>query len=75
MMLENCYKEEIFLEEGSVEEITRKYGGEEGGWCLRVSREKYGMVVWKTIRRRWENFNDRIRVEGGQWTKDRILKG
>ena len=54
--------------------ITRKNGKEEGGWCLRVSRENNGMVAWKTIRRRGENFNDRIRVESGQWMKDKILK-
>lgn len=36
--------------------ISRKYDLQEGGWCSKGVRDRYGVGVWKAIRNGWENF-------------------
>ena len=31
--------------------INRKYGVEEGGWCILEVREGYGVGIWKELER------------------------
>ena len=41
--------------------ITRKFGVEEGGWCLGEVREGYGVGMWKAIKNEWEGIRSRSR--------------
>nr|CAN70181.1 hypothetical protein VITISV_000006 [Vitis vinifera] len=36
--------------------FSSKYDLQEGGWCSKGVRDRYGVGVWKTIRNGWENF-------------------
>ncbi|KAJ9693622.1 hypothetical protein PVL29_009537 [Vitis rotundifolia] len=36
--------------------ISSKYDLQDGGWCSKGIRDRYGMGVWKAIRNGWENF-------------------
>ena len=33
--------------------ISHKYGEEEGGWCTREVSGRYGVGLWKAIRKEW----------------------
>ncbi|RVX04892.1 hypothetical protein CK203_019123 [Vitis vinifera] len=36
--------------------ISSKYDVQEGGWCSKGVRDRYGVGVWKAIRNGWKNF-------------------
>jgi hypothetical protein len=37
--------------------VNIKYGSQWGGWCLNLVNGSYGVVLWKFIRRGWEEFS------------------
>ncbi|RVX10959.1 putative ribonuclease H protein [Vitis vinifera] len=49
--------------------ITGKYGLQEGGWCSKGVRDRYGVGVWKAIRNGWKNIrtHSRFIVGDGIW--------
>ena len=54
--------------------ISHKYGEEEGGWHTRAISGRYGVGLWKAIRKEWLFLNGRLayQVSSGQrvrfWT-------
>ncbi|RVW54896.1 hypothetical protein CK203_071540 [Vitis vinifera] len=49
--------------------ISRKYDLQEGGWCSKGVRNRYGVGVWKAIRNGWENFRTHSRFIVGDSTR------
>ena len=41
--------------------ISSKYDLQEGGWCSKGVRDRYGVGVWKAIKNGWENFRSHSR--------------
>ena len=55
--------------------IVGKYGEEEWVWCSRVSREGYGMGLWKAIDNGWKEFNNMVVFRVGNGRRVRFWKG
>ena len=34
--------------------MSQKYGEDVGGWQFREVRERYGVGLWKTIKKEWD---------------------
>ena len=49
--------------------ISSKYDLQEGGWCSKGVRDRYGVGVWKAIRNGWENFRSHSRFIIGHGTR------
>ena len=45
--------------------IVGKYRMQEGEWCTKEVRGRYGVGVWKSIRNGWEVFKDKTRFQVG----------
>ena len=45
--------------------ISKKYGIEEGGWCTRAVSGRYGVKLWKTIRKEWLCMNSSLTYRVG----------
>ncbi|RVX20582.1 putative ribonuclease H protein [Vitis vinifera] len=54
--------------------ISRKYDLQEGGWCSKGVRNRYGVGVWKAIRNGWENFRTHSRFIVGDGTRMKFWK-
>ena len=54
--------------------ILSKYDLQEGGWCSKDARNRYGVGVWKAIRKGWENFRSHSRFIIGDGTKVKFWK-
>ena len=45
--------------------ISHKYGEEEGGWRTRAVSGRYGVGLWKAIRKDWLFLNGRLAYQVG----------
>ena len=45
--------------------ISHKYSEEEGGWCTRAVSGRYGVGLWKVIRKEWLFLNGRLAYQVG----------
>ncbi|KAJ9708014.1 hypothetical protein PVL29_000195 [Vitis rotundifolia] len=54
--------------------ISSKYDLQDGGWCSKVVRDRYGVGVWKAIRNGWENFQSHSRFIVGDGTRVKFWK-
>ncbi|RVW89042.1 hypothetical protein CK203_029384 [Vitis vinifera] len=54
--------------------ITGKYDLQEGGWCSKGVRDRYGVGVWKAIRNGWENIRTHSRFIVGDGTRVKFWK-
>ncbi|RVW96497.1 LINE-1 retrotransposable element ORF2 protein [Vitis vinifera] len=54
--------------------IFSKYELQEGGWCSKGVRNRYGVGVWKAIRKGWENFRSHSRFIIGDGTRVKFWK-
>ncbi|RVW16810.1 putative ribonuclease H protein [Vitis vinifera] len=54
--------------------ILSKYDLQEGGWCSKNARNRYGVGVWKAIRKGWENFRSHSRFIIGDGTRVKFWK-
>ncbi|WKA01914.1 hypothetical protein VitviT2T_020163 [Vitis vinifera] len=54
--------------------ILSKYDLQEGGWCSKDARNRYGVGVWKAIRKGWENFRSHSRFIIGDGTRVKFWK-
>ena len=45
--------------------IVGKYRIQEGEWCTKEVRGRYGVGIWKTIRNGREAFKDKTRLQVG----------
>ena len=64
--------------------IFRKYSFQEGGWCSKGVRDRYGVGVWKAIRNGWENIRThscfivrdgtRVKFWKGLWCENQSLE-
>ncbi|RVW42464.1 putative ribonuclease H protein [Vitis vinifera] len=54
--------------------ISSKYDLQEGGWCSKGVRDRYGVGVWKAIRNGWENFRSHSRFIIGDGTRVKFWK-
>ncbi|RVW81059.1 hypothetical protein CK203_045380 [Vitis vinifera] len=51
-----------------------KYDLQDGGWCSKGVRDRYGVGVWKAIRNGWENFRSHSRFLVGDGTRVKFWK-
>ena len=54
--------------------ISSKYDLQDGGWCSKGVRDRYGVGVWKAIRNGWENFRSHSRFLVGDGTRVKFWK-
>ena len=54
--------------------IFRKYSFQEGGWCSKGVRDRYGVGVWKAIKNGWENFRTHSRFIVGDGIRVKFWK-
>ena len=54
--------------------ISSKYDLQEGGWCSKGVRDRYGVGVWKAIRNGWENIRTHSRFIIGDGTRVKFWK-
>ncbi|RVW47728.1 Transposon TX1 uncharacterized 149 kDa protein [Vitis vinifera] len=54
--------------------ILSKYDLQEGGWCSKDGRNRYGVGFWKAIRKGWENFRSHSRFIIGDGTRVKFWK-
>ncbi|RVW54709.1 NADH dehydrogenase [ubiquinone] flavoprotein 2, mitochondrial [Vitis vinifera] len=54
--------------------ISSKYDLQEGGWCSKGVRDRYGVGAWKAIRNGWENFRSHSRFIIGHGTRLKFWK-
>ncbi|RVX02541.1 putative ribonuclease H protein [Vitis vinifera] len=54
--------------------ISSKYDLQEGGWCSKGVRDRYGVGVWKAIRNGWENFRSHSRFIVGDSNRVKFWK-
>ena len=52
--------------------ISHMYGEEEGGWRSRTVSERYGVGLWKTIRKEWLFLNGRLAYQVGSGQRVRF---
>ena len=48
------------------------YGEEKGGWCTRAASGRYGVGLWKKIRKEWLFFNGRLSYQVGSGQRVRF---
>lgn len=58
MVMEICYGEGCFTEEGGGCQIWKSIGGGGAaqGWCPNLVQGPYGVCLWKSIRKGWDVF-------------------
>ncbi|RVW34760.1 LINE-1 reverse transcriptase-like [Vitis vinifera] len=54
--------------------ISHKYGVEEGGWCTRAERGRYGVGLWKAIRKEWLGMYSSLAFRVGNGRRVRFWK-
>ncbi|RVW34912.1 putative ribonuclease H protein [Vitis vinifera] len=54
--------------------ISHKYGVEKGGWCTRAERGRYGVGLWKAIRKEWLGMYSSLAFRVGNGRKVRFWK-
>ena len=54
--------------------ISHKYGEAEGGWCTWIVSERYGVELWKAIRREWLYLNSSLAYRVGCGRRVRFWK-
>ncbi|RVX18133.1 hypothetical protein CK203_004237 [Vitis vinifera] len=54
--------------------IFSKYDLQKGGWCSKGVRNRYGVGVWKAIRKGWEKFHSHSRFIIGDGTRVKFWK-
>ena len=54
--------------------IVGKYRMQEGEWCTKEVRGRYGVGVWKSIRNGWEVFKDKTRFQVGSGNRVKFRK-
>ncbi|RVX18902.1 putative ribonuclease H protein [Vitis vinifera] len=54
--------------------IFSKYDLQEGVWCFKDVRDRYGVGVWKAIRKGWEKFRSHSRFIIGDGTRVKFWK-
>ncbi|RVW42450.1 Transposon TX1 uncharacterized 149 kDa protein [Vitis vinifera] len=54
--------------------ISSKYDLQDGGWCSKGGRDRYGVGVWKAIRNGWEDFRSHSRFLIGDGTRVKFWK-
>ncbi|KAJ9675215.1 hypothetical protein PVL29_024243 [Vitis rotundifolia] len=54
--------------------ISSKYDLQDGGWCSKVVRDRYGVGVWKAIRNGWEKFQSHSCFIVGDGTRVKFWK-
>ncbi|RVW69837.1 putative ribonuclease H protein [Vitis vinifera] len=54
--------------------ISSKYDLQDGGWCSKGVRDRYGVGVWKAIRNGWESFRSHSRFIVGDDTRVKFWK-
>ena len=54
--------------------ISSNYDLQEGGWCSKGVRDRYGVGVWKAMRNCWENFQSHSRFIVGDGTRVKFWK-
>ncbi|KAL6343049.1 hypothetical protein AAG906_017861 [Vitis piasezkii] len=54
--------------------ISSKYDLQEGGWCSKGVRDRYGVGIWKAIRNGWENFRSHSCFIIGDGTRVKFWK-
>ena len=53
---------------------SSKYDLQDGGWCSKGVRDRYGVGVWKAIRNGWESFRSHSRFIVGDDTRVKFWK-
>ncbi|RVX09662.1 F-box protein [Vitis vinifera] len=54
--------------------ISSNYDLQDGGWCSKGGRDRYGVGVWKAIRNGWEDFRSHSRFLVGDGTRVKFWK-
>ena len=52
--------------------INQKYGEDDGGWCSREVSERFGVGLWKAIRKEWNYLSSRLAFQVGNGKRVRF---